>query len=156
MGTTATSVEVRDAKGKLVSSTKVAPKTPTLLRSTNATLSTAKDNKRKLVVTAGSVRLPAGSHLVQKIQVFSGKKLVRTIQRDRAWRGGTKRWTKGVKLKDGTYRVQLVTAAVVLRDGIPVSDVVRRTMSFRLALSDASVTDPVRAGSRPRSSGARG
>ena len=132
LATTATVVEVRDAKGKLVSRSKIKPNTPTLLRSTNLTLSTVKDNKRKLVVTAGSVRLPAGSHLVQKIQVFSGKKLVRTIQRDRGWRGGTKRWTKGLKLKDGRYRIELVTAAVVLRDGIPVSDVVRRTMSVRL------------------------
>ena len=81
---------------------------------------------------SGRVRLPAGSHLVQKIQVFNGKKLVRTIQRDKGWRGGTKRWTKALKLKDGRYRIVLVTAAVVLRDGIPVSDVVRRAMTVRL------------------------
>jgi hypothetical protein len=128
----ATLVEVRDAKGKLVSSTRITPPAPTYLRSASASLSTVKDNKRKLVVTATGAKLPAGSHLVYKVKVFKGSKLVKTVLRDRAWRGGTKSWSTRLKLKDGGYRVQLVAAAVVLRDRVPVSDFLRKTASFRL------------------------
>jgi hypothetical protein len=128
----ATLVEVRDAKGKLVSSTRVTPPAPTYLRSTKASLSTVKGNKRKLVVTATGAKLPAGSHLVYKVKVFSGSKVVKTILRDRSWRGGTKRWTTRLKLRDGGYRVQLVAAAVVVRDLVPVSDLLRKTTSVRL------------------------
>ncbi|HEU5129589.1 MAG TPA: hypothetical protein VFU12_16525 [Glycomyces sp.] len=132
LATRPTTVEVRDADGDVVSSATVRPPSPDLLRKTRATLRTATGEKRVLVVTARAVRLPAGSHLVQKVQVLRGKKVVRTVQRDRDWRGGKSRWTAKLRLPDGRYTLRLVSAAAVFRNGVPTSDVVRRTSEVSL------------------------
>ena len=132
LGSKPTKVEVRDADGDVVSSTTVQPKSPRLLKSTRAVLRTVKGNKRVLVVRARSIALPEGSQLVQKVQVLRGKKVVRTVQRNRIWDGGKSRWKAKVKLSDGRYRVRLTSAAAVLRNGVPTTDVVRRTTDVRL------------------------
>jgi hypothetical protein len=127
-----TLVEVRDAQGTVVSSTKIKPKNPRLLKSSSVRLAKSKGTKRFFVLSAKAKRLPAGSHLVQRIQVFKGKKLVKTLIRDRAWRGGTKTWTARLKLKKGSYRIQVTTAAVLLTDQVPVSDVAQKSVTLRL------------------------
>ncbi len=132
LGTRPTVVEVRSAGGDLVSTTTVRPKSPDLLKKTSSKLSTVKATKRLLVVKARGVKMPAGSRLVQKVQVLRGTKVVRTLQRDKVWRGGKSRWTAKLKLPDGRYQLRLVSAAAVVRSGIPTSDVVRRTTSVRL------------------------
>ncbi len=132
LGSKPTVVEVRSAGGDLVSSTTVRPKSPDLLKKTSAKLTTVKPTKRLLVVRARTEKMPAGSQLVQKVQVLRGKKVVRTIQRDKTWRGGTSRWTAKLKLPDGRYQLRLVSAAAVVRNGVPISDVARRTTSVRL------------------------
>jgi hypothetical protein len=122
-----TVVEVRDAGGDVVSSTTVRASSPDLVTRAGATLRTAKDTKRVLVVKARADRLPKGSMLVQKVQVLRGDKVVRTVKRGMSWRGGKSTWKAGLRLPDGRYRLVLTTAAAVLRNGIPTSDVVRRT-----------------------------
>ena len=132
LGTRPTVVEVRTRGGDLVSRTTVRPTPPDLLKRTSAKLSTAKATQRVLVVKARGAKLPAGSQLVQKVEVLRGAKVVRTLQRDQVWRGGKSRWTARLRLPDGRYRLALVSAAAVVRNGIPTSDVVRRTTSVRL------------------------
>lgn len=132
LATKPTLVEVRDAGGDLVSSTTVRPTSPDLLRRTGVNLRTADGNKRVLVVKARAVRLPAGSQLVQKVEVLRGKKVVRTVQRNLEWRGGKSRWTARMKLRDGGYTLRLVSAAAVVRDQVPTTDVVRKTREVRL------------------------
>ena len=64
--------------------------------------------------------------------MLRGKKVVRTVQRNLEWRGGKSRWTARMKLRDGGYTLRLVSAAAVVRDQVPTTDVVRKTREVRL------------------------
>ncbi|WP_126688324.1 hypothetical protein [Nocardioides ferulae] len=127
-----TVVQVRDAGGDVVSQTTVTAAVPDLVQRHAARLRGVRGTQRRLVVSARTSRLPAGSQLVQTVQVLRGKRVVRTVQRDRDFRGGKARWTAKLALPDGRYRLRLVTSAVIVRGAVPTTDSATRTVRVRL------------------------